>query len=176
MHACDIHVYIYTHLPLSRATVADHLAAVRKLITGYGGNGSVLTSVYSFENFYGYAAKLSDRYRGRLLIGCAMGAEMFVSPPRRARDVLRSMKEVAYVECNQKVHTLQSCSLQTGATWVSFATCACCMKGDCGGVWGGGGGGNCPPPPPPPAGLKKGRQNGAPAAKQIPRIVFNFKR
>ena len=48
---------------------------------------------------------------------------LFTSP-LRVRDMLRAMVEVDYVEYNQKVHTLQSCALQTVATWVSvFKRC-----------------------------------------------------
>eukprot|EP00731_Ephydatia_muelleri_P006094 Em0003g342a len=79
---------------LSSKNVTDHLTVARKLITEYG-NGSSLTAVYGVGKFNGYAAKLNDKLR----------------------DLLRSMPEVAYVEYNQKVHTMQSCTLQTGATW-----------------------------------------------------------
>eukprot|EP00731_Ephydatia_muelleri_P006084 Em0003g332a len=79
---------------LSSIDVTDHLTVARKLVTEYG-NGSSLTAVYAVGKFNGYAAKLNDKLR----------------------DMLRSMPEVAYVEYNQKVHTMQSCTLQTGATW-----------------------------------------------------------
>ncbi|KAL5502356.1 hypothetical protein EMCRGX_G009111 [Ephydatia muelleri] len=79
---------------LSSKNVTDHLTVARKLVTEYG-NGSSLTAVYGVGKFNGYAAKLNDKLR----------------------DMLRSMPEVAYVEYNQKVHTMQSCTLQTGATW-----------------------------------------------------------
>ncbi|KAL5502275.1 hypothetical protein EMCRGX_G009021 [Ephydatia muelleri] len=79
---------------LSSKNVTDHLTVARKLVTEYG-NGSSLTAVYGVGKFNGYAAKLNDKLR----------------------DLLRSMPEVAYVEYNQKVHTMQSCTLQTGATW-----------------------------------------------------------
>ena len=32
-------------------------------------------------------------------------------------DQIRAMPEVKYVERNQEMHALQSCILQTGATW-----------------------------------------------------------
>ncbi|KAL5502263.1 hypothetical protein EMCRGX_G009008 [Ephydatia muelleri] len=79
---------------LRQYAVSDHIARVRALIAR-DGNGSALTYVYAIGNFNGYAAKLSDG----------------------ARERLRAMKEVAYVEYNQKYSTQQSCSLQTDATW-----------------------------------------------------------
>ncbi|KAL5502346.1 hypothetical protein EMCRGX_G009101 [Ephydatia muelleri] len=73
---------------LSSKNVTDHLTVARKLVTEQ--------------------RRIQDFWKG--------GSNNYIHK-RGLRDMLRSMPEVAYVEYNQKVHTMQSCTLQTGATW-----------------------------------------------------------
>ncbi|CAI8014581.1 Cuticle-degrading protease [Geodia barretti] len=76
--------------------VFSHVRTVKNMMSYHGNKTNFVMHEYHIGSFRGYGAKMDDKLR----------------------DIVRSMKNVNYIECSQYYHTMQApCTLETGATW-----------------------------------------------------------
>jgi hypothetical protein len=77
--------------------VFSHVRTVKNMMSYHGNKTNFVMHEYHIGSFRGYGAKMDDKLR----------------------EIVRSMKNVKYIECSQYYHTMQvaECTAQMGATW-----------------------------------------------------------